>query len=130
VHTLPGKTEIKIESLAELAVDCWRFQRWIGSRGDDDSLTVPKHVVRRLTRFLEEAAVITIDLTGQPFDPGLATEVIDTVKDASLLHDVAVISETVSPIVMWENTAVKHAQVVVRHNPSVCAPNESEDVKS
>lgn len=117
MQSVPKQAEIRLDALAELAVDSWRLNRWINSKPMDDSLTVPKHVLRRLNKFLEECAITTVDFVGQPFDPGLAAEVIDAVIDDTLAEDSVEIIESISPMVLWENTTIKHAQIVIRHNP-------------
>ncbi len=122
METIPKVTEMGLDLLAEMAVDCWRLNRWIEGKGVDDSLTVPRHVLRRMSRFLESCAISTVDLTGQAFDPGLALEVIDLVDDSDLAPESSVIKETLSPLIMWNNRTIKHSQVVVhsnnRHNNS------------
>lgn len=117
MQSVPKQAEINLDALAELAVDSWRLNRWIGSRPLDDSLTVPKHVLRKLNKFLEECAITTVDFVGQPFDPGLAAEVIDAVVDGNIAQDSVEIVESISPMVMWGNTTIRHAQIVIRHNP-------------
>lgn len=124
MQSIPTTSDVKLDALSELAIDCWRLNRWVSSRIGDDSLTIPKHVLRRLHRFLEENSITTVDLTGQPFDPGLAAEVIDAIIDQTLPVDTAIISETVAPIVMWDGIAVRHAQVVVRQNPVISEQTE------
>ena len=126
---IPKSAEIDIDSLSELAVDCWRLSKWINQKESDDSLVVHRHVLRRLIRFMETSEISTIDLTGQPFDVGLAAEVIDIVNDQELAEGSATICETVNTIVMWKGIAVKHAQVVVRQN-SIAAIEKREDEKS
>ncbi len=119
--------DVNVDSLAALAVESWRLNRWIASKTSDDSLAIPKQMLRRLNKLLEECNVTVEDLTGRPFDPGLAAEVVDVVPDDGSPADVAIIVETIAPIVMWNNIAVKHALVVIRQNPSVTVEMNCEE---
>ncbi|MBA3243120.1 MAG: hypothetical protein H0T60_18020 [Acidobacteria bacterium] len=112
---LPQTLEIPLSALAELAVEWWRLERWAG--GAEASASHARHVARRMGRFLTERELTVLDLTGCRYEPGLAVEVLDVVRDAGAggaQGAAEVIDEMVSPIVLWRGTVVRHGQVIVR----------------
>src|ERR1044071_8294945 len=109
---LPKSLEVSLSSLAELAVECWRLERW----ADDASESPPqaRHVARRMKSFLDAHGLEVLDVTGRAYEPGLAVEVLDAYTDATLPAGAKVIDETVSPIVLWRGSVVRHGRVVIR----------------
>ena len=111
---LPQTLTVTLSSLAELAVEWWRLERWAG--GAEDSSPHARHVARRLGRFLSEHGLEVLDVTGRAYEPGMAVEVLDAFDDARLPAGSQVIDETVSPVVLFRGAVVRHGQVVVRRN--------------
>jgi len=111
---LPQTLEVSLTALAELAVEWWRLERW--ASGAEASASHARHVARRMGRFLSERELSVLDLTGRRYEPGLAVEVLDVVRDAGAGAEqgTEVIDEMVSPIVLWRGTVVRHGQVIVR----------------
>ena len=111
---LPQTLHVSLSSLAELAVEWWRLERWAG--GSDDSSPQARHVARRLGRFLSEHGLEVLDVTGRPYEPGLAVEVLDAFEDARLPRGSQVVDETVAPVVLYRGVVVRHGQVIVGRN--------------
>jgi hypothetical protein len=111
---IPRSVDVPIRSLIDLAIECWRLNRWLAHSEGDSSFLAIRHVARRLGEFLKGNEIETMDLTGHPYEAGLAVEVVDSVKDESAAEGYAVIDETISPIVVWHGTVVKLGQVVMR----------------
>ncbi len=111
---LPQTLNVSLASLAELAVEWWRLERWAG--GSEDSSPQARHVARRLGRFLSEHGFEVLDVTGRPYEPGLAVEVLDAFEDPRLPPDAQVVDETVAPVVLYRGAVVRHGQVVIRRN--------------
>jgi hypothetical protein len=111
---LPQTLHVSLSSLAELAVEWWRLERWAG--GSDDSSPQARHVARRLGRFLSEHGLEVLDVTGRPYEPGLAVEVLDAFEDARLPRGSQVVDETVAPVVLYRGAVIRHGQVIVRRN--------------
>ena len=109
---LPVTLEVPLASLAELAVECWRLERWAGEA--TESPPQARHVARRMKSFLDAHGLEVLDVTGRAYEPGLAVEVLDAYADAALPAGAKVIDETVSPIVLWRGAVVRHGQVVIR----------------
>ncbi|MDT5261103.1 MAG: hypothetical protein QOC61_107 [Acidobacteriota bacterium] len=101
-------------SLAELAVEWWRLDRWV--RGAPDTSPHVRHVARRLGKFLSDHGLEVVDITGRAYEPGLAVEVLDAFDDARLPAGSQLIDETIAPIVLLRGTVVRHGQVVIRRN--------------
>jgi hypothetical protein len=111
---LPQTLEVSLSSLAELAVECWRLERWAAAFGPDAPVSPARHVARRLGKFLGERELSVLDLTGRRYEPGLAVEVVDVSRDEGAHAGTEVVEEMLSPIVLWRGTVVRHGQVVVR----------------
>ena len=111
---LPQTLNVALSSLAELAVEWWRLERWAG--GAEDSSPQARHAARRLGRFLSAHGLEVLDVTGRAYEPGLAVEVLDAFDDARLPAGSQVIDETVAPVVLFRGAVVRHGQVIVRRN--------------
>ncbi|HEX8499336.1 MAG TPA: hypothetical protein VF659_02000 [Pyrinomonadaceae bacterium] len=111
---LPQTLPVALSSLAELAVEWWRLERWAGAAGE--SSPQARHVARRLGKFLSDLGVEVLDVSGRAYEPGLAVEVLDAFEDARLPAGSQVIDETVAPVVLFRGAVVRHGRVVVRRN--------------
>lgn len=111
---LPQTLPVALSSLAELAVEWWRLDRWAG--GAVEASPQARHAARRLGKFLAELGLEVLDVTGRAYEPGLAVEVLDAFEDARLPAGSQVVDETVAPVVLFRGAVVRHGQVVVRKN--------------
>jgi hypothetical protein len=109
---MPRSVEVSLSSLAELAVEWWRLERWASAAGE--SAPQARHVARRMGRFLSAHGLEVLDIEGRAYEPGLAVEVLDAYTDATLPAGAKVVDETVSPIVLWRGSVVRHGQVVIK----------------
>src|ERR1700755_1525473 len=109
---IPQTLEVSLSSLAELAVECWRLNG--GAGAPPESPPQARHVARRMKSFLSAHGLEVLDVTGRAYEPGLAVEVLDAYRDASLPAGAKVIEETVAPIVLWRGSVVRHGQVVIK----------------
>jgi hypothetical protein len=110
----PRSMEVPLASLIELAVEHWRLERWLAKLDQEESIAHGRHVARQLNRFLSERELAVLDLAGQPYEPGLAVEVLDVIHEQEMPGEREVIDETVTPIVMWRGTVVQFGQVIIR----------------
>lgn len=106
---------IPLDSLIDLAVEHWRLVRWLESSGGRSSNAVIRRSIRILGDFLEQHHLGILELTGQPYEPGLAAEVVETLSDLNGPEKKVVIEETLSPIVRYNDQVVRHARIVIRH---------------
>ena len=111
---LPQTIPVSLDALAELAVEWWRLDR--RASGAHDGGAHARHAARRLGKFLSEHGIEVLDVTGRAYEPGLAVEVLDAVRDARLPRGSQVVDETVAPVVLFRGTVVRHGKVVVRGN--------------
>jgi hypothetical protein len=115
----PHSVEVPLASLIELAVENWRLERWLAKLDQEESIAHGRHVARQLNRFLSERELAVLDLAGQPYEPGLAVEVLDVIHEPEMPGDTEMIDETVTPIVMWRGAVVQFGQVIVRRREVV-----------
>lgn len=115
-ENVPAQVEVALASLVELAIECWRLERWLAAQGQEAATAQARHVARRLGKFLSERELHVLDLTGQQYAAGLAVEVLDALESPDVPEGLELIDETITPVVMWRGTVVKHGQVVIsRH---------------
>lgn len=111
---LPRTLNVSLSALVELAVEWWRLERW--AVGAEESSPQARHAARRLGRFLAEHGLEVLDVTGRPYEPGLAVEVLDAFEDARLPAGSQVVDEMVAPVVLYRGAVVRHGQVIVKRN--------------
>lgn len=118
--------EIPLSALIQIAIDAWRLERWCGANGDAPSSGVVRHASRRMLDFLRDQQVQFRDLTGQPYDPGLALEVVDVIEEPDGPDGYGCIEEMVSPIVLWRGAVVSHGQVVTKRRRTAGSTTDPE----
>ena len=112
---LPGKLDVPLDSLVELAIESWRLEHWLAGLPPEKVASKLRHIARRLQKFLTERELAALDLTGQKYEPGMAVEVLEVVPDENPRAGGKLIVEMVAPIVLWRGRVVRHGQVVVGH---------------
>jgi hypothetical protein len=112
--------EVGLSALVELAIDGWRLQRWALARGFEKDRVVARQAARTLTSFLDGLGFETCDLVGQPYDPGLAVDVVDSEEDAGAPAESVKIEVMLAPIVLRNGRLIRPGQVAVRRG----APRE------
>ena len=112
------KVGVKISTLADLAVELWRLERWAFQSGFERDRSLARHSARKLASFLTGMEFELSDLAGQPYDPGLAVEVIDTEYEGDSAAVAPTVAEMLAPIVLWRGHVVKAGQVVIRFGAS------------
>ena len=112
--------EVCLSALVELAIDGWRLQRWALARGFEKDRVVARQAARTLTSFLDGLGFETCDLVGQPYDPGLAVDVVDSEEDAGAPAESVKIEVMLAPIVLRNGRLIRPGQVAVRRG----APRE------
>ena len=110
---LPGKLDVPLDALVELAVESWRLEHWLAGLPPEKVASKLRHVARRLQKFLAERELSALDLTGQRYEPGMAVEVLEVLTDESLRAEEKLIVEMVAPIILWRGRVVRHGQIVV-----------------
>jgi hypothetical protein len=121
----PDSTNVPRQALIDLAVECWRLGQWVFAN-PVHAKAPARRAAERLEMFLKGLRLEMIDLTGKPYDPGLAVEVLG-LKDGSSSETVGcIVDETVSPIVMYNGIVAKYGQVVLRWAQPT---NRSQEVK-
>jgi len=106
--------DVRISALADLAVELWRLQRWAFASGSEKDRSPARHTVRMLGSFFTELEFELRDLTGQPYDPGLAVEVIDVERESGSLSDSVTVGETLAPIVFWRGRMIRTGRIILR----------------
>lgn len=104
--------QCSLSQLVDLSVETWRLRQWVSNV--DSQNAMGRHICRKYERFFQEIGIEVLDMSGKPFEPGLAVEIVDSVQDEALEDEAVLVEEMIVPVVFYKNTVVKHGQVVVR----------------
>jgi hypothetical protein len=115
---------VPLNSLIDLAIEAWRLERWVSELNSGQSAAAGRFVARRVTAFVVGCGLETVDMTGQPYEPGLAVELLGHVQDTTLPPGAVLVDEMVAPLCLWRGKVVRMGQVVTR---SASAPASSGD---
>ena len=99
-----------MSDLVRLAVEWWRLKSALGETAPAPA----RHAVRRIEDFLHHREIEVQALDGRRYDPGLPIRVIDAIDDDHLPAGESVISETLSPLILWRGNVIQNADVVTR----------------
>jgi hypothetical protein len=113
----PESVAISLTGVTDLAIEVWRLERWLMEAPSGQSTAAVRYATRRIGALLHQLGMETIDITGQPYDPGLAIEIIGSNQDPALPPGVVVVDEMVTPLCLWRGKVVRHGQAVTRSSP-------------
>jgi hypothetical protein len=105
---------LPLSSLVDLAIEAWRLERWLSELDSRQSTAAGRFVARRVADFVAGCGLETVDMTGQPYEPGLAVELLGHVQDATLPPGKVLVDEMVAPLCLWHGKVVRMGQVVTR----------------
>lgn len=121
--------EVLLKDLAAIAVEFWRLNRWVSAQFNEKAVLPVRHTARSLEQLLGHYEIQIFDLTGQPYDAGLALEVLDTIcLPEPAMEFRLVIEETISPLVLWREQIILPGQVILRQiaTESLCTVSKEE----
>jgi hypothetical protein len=82
------------------------------------------HAARHIAATLKGIGVETVDFVGRTYDSGMVPEVVDIREDDSLLDSIAIIDETVAPMITWQGRVVEPGQIIVKRSRQIGEVNE------
>jgi hypothetical protein len=100
---------IPVEQLAILAVEHWRLSSELAEQRNPSV----NRSLRKIGDFLKACDIETRVLDGQPYDPGLAAHVVDTVIDPALPGQSAMIVQTICPLVLYRGNLLRSTDIVI-----------------
>ena len=116
MDTPPKELQISFSDTIAFATEVWRLSRGLDADGLGMDTTSSRYSIRQLNRVLSNLEIETIDLTGRPYEAGMAEDVVDIVEDASLPDGHQVVEEMVSPTVAWRHSVVQPGQITIRRS--------------
>jgi hypothetical protein len=111
----PASVDVSFSSMLNLAVEWWRISSALSASGSAPAGA--RHGLRRIEDFLKQSGFEVMIMHGRGFDPGLPLKVIDCVDDPKLSPGETIISETISPLVLYDGQVVRQAEVITRRGP-------------
>jgi len=112
----PESVDVPISALSHLAVEWWRVSSTLAAAGNTPAGA--RHGLRRIEDFLKQTGFEVVSMNGRVFDPGLPLTVIDAVDDPAVLPGEAIVSETISPVVLYKGRVVRQGEVITRRGPA------------
>jgi hypothetical protein len=106
--------QLTVDQAKILAVECWRLERASAAEDAHGIAASIRYATRRIQRVLQELNLSIIDPKDQPYDPGLAVQVVETLAGGDATQALGVICEVVEPMVLLNGAVVGAAKVVVR----------------
>jgi hypothetical protein len=102
-----------------LAVEVIRLTR-VGEKlaPDHPQSVALRHSVRKLRTELDSHGIQFVDLTGQPYDPGLAVEILEAAGEVGPMQIVAM----PRPIILWNGRLLMPGEAVLGPAPVTEAP--------
>jgi hypothetical protein len=109
----PPTVSVSLDRLADLGVAWWRLRLALGPAVEAPGAGALRHALRKIEDFCTQHGIEARSLDGQPYDPGLAARVVDTLDDDTLAPGQCRISETLSPLVLVSGTVLRPAEIIV-----------------
>jgi molecular chaperone GrpE (heat shock protein) len=109
-----------------MAVACWRLQQTLQTAVELPSEVVVRHATRSLAEALGAMGLQIIDLRGRVYDPGLAPEVVDVLREEGADEATAIVLETVIPTLEYQGRVVRPGQIVVSYSKSAATEDRTQ----
>ena len=116
MDTPPQELQISLSDAIAFATEVWRLSRGVDADGLGMDTTSSRYSIRQLNRVLSNLEIEIVDLTGRPYEAGMAEHVLDIVEDARLPDGHQVVEEMVSPTVAWRHSVVQPGQITIRRS--------------
>ncbi len=113
---------VQAQTLATFAVEAFRLQRTLPRLEGHAAAASIRYAVRRMIESLALAGVELHDLTGQPWDAGLAVDVLDLETDTSLAPGATSIRSMTRPLVLASGNVIVRGEVLVARGPEPARP--------
>lgn len=97
--------------IKDLAIAYWRIERWLNNTNVERKMAA-SNALRNIKKYLDSHNVEVLDLVGQPFDSGLAVDVINNDMPNGT-DEGALITETLKPIIMQDGAVIQFGQVSI-----------------
>ena len=112
-----------VNSLVDLAIEAWRFQKLFGKAlakldQTDAARFVNQHrfFLRKIDQSLETAGVRLVNLEGQPYEDGCAAAALNIADFEN--GDLVIVDQMVEPIIMQHDGLLRAGTVLLRkENP-------------
>ncbi|MBQ8136759.1 MAG: hypothetical protein IJ174_04920 [Clostridia bacterium] len=105
-------------SLADIAAESWRFDlalQRVVKRMDvmeaERFLRQYEYFTDRVRTALEKADIVCVDLTGQPYDPGMAAQAMNL--DEFEEDEALIVTRTIEPVILHGGRVMKTGMVMV-----------------
>jgi hypothetical protein len=106
---------IPLNQLVSLAIEHWRLSTALKDSPAQNAASI-RHALRKIGDFLGQCHLECRSLDGLPYDAGMNASVIDTIHNPALPQGSPVVAETLSPMVLYQGSLYRPAEVVVAAN--------------
>jgi hypothetical protein len=116
MDTPPKEFKISLSDTIAFATEVWRLTRGLDADGLGMDTTSARYSIRQFNRILTNLEIEIVDLTGRPYEAGMAEDVVDIVEDAALPDGHQVVEEMISPTIAWRRSVVQPGQITIRRS--------------
>jgi len=125
---IPDELPISMEDVRILSQEYWRLNSLAALLKNSSEGVALRRIVRSLNGILSGLDIEVIDLTGSPYEPGMAPDVIDIREDRELADGLSIIDEYIAPTVAWRGRILIPGQIILRRS-YVTTPDNSKVVE-
>lgn len=101
------------EVLSALALETWRLRRAL-ENGNGPILPMSiSYPAKKLKDIFQEEGITYLDMTGKPYDSGMAVDVLDTEEDMEMPEGELRIKEMIKPVILWKDNLLSHGEAIL-----------------
>lgn len=110
-----AEINVSKETMVAMAVEMWHLNRRVLKTKDPGVGVSPalRYSCEKIANALEELGFTFIEFDGQPYDSGMAVEVLDATEDDLLPAGTLQVQETIKPVVIWRGELQALGQVIL-----------------
>lgn len=98
--------------LAGFALEVWRLSRLLEQNKDLPNAIGLRYSITKLMQMLDTSGISFVDVTGQPYDAGMALDILDT-EGGNTEGTTPYIKEMIAPIILIGDKFLAHGQAVL-----------------
>jgi hypothetical protein len=122
----PEEIAITLDQACQMALACWRLQQTLQTAVELPSEVAVRHATRSLAEALGAMGLQIVDLRGRVYDPGLAPEVVDVLREEGANEATAIVVETVTPTLEYRGLIVRPGQIVVGYSKTAAMEDRAQ----
>jgi hypothetical protein len=121
-NTREDTFEIRKKYFIKLAIEIWRLRNSIEPLQDKKNSMI-RHSILNIFSLFEKEGISFVDLKDQPYDAGMALEVIDVEENPHQLKGLNIIKEVIEPLILLNGHVINEGRVILEKGILEETPN-------